>query len=75
MGFDNDSVKRNISDLQSHRKYYLPRVEIKDFNVLIDGRNFYDQNINDSITRYTELLKFTTGRSEDYSIRCLFDCD
>ena len=42
---------------------------------MIDGRNFYDQSINDSITRYTELLKFTTGRSEDYSTGCLIDYD
>ena len=73
MGFDNDSIKRNNEDPQSHRRYCLPRIEIKDYNVLIDGRNFYDQNINDSITRYTELLKFTTGRSEDYSTGSLTD--
>ena len=42
---------------------------------MIDGRNFYDQNINDSITRYTELLKFTTGGSEDYSTSCLLSYD
>ena len=34
-------VKRN-----DNRKYFLPRVDIKDYNVLIDGRNFYDQNIS-----------------------------
>ena len=74
MGFDNNSIKRNTADPQSHKRYYLPRIKIKDYSVLIDGRNFYDQNINDSI-RYTELLKFTTGRSEDYSTGCLIDCD
>ena len=42
---------------------------------MIDGRNHYDQSINDSVTRYTELLKFTTGRSEDYSTGCLLDYD
>ena len=40
---DGNRVKRN-----SHRKYFLPRVDIKDYNVLIDGRNFYDQNISDN---------------------------
>ena len=25
-----------------HRKYFLPRVDITNYNVLIDGRNFYD---------------------------------
>ena len=72
-GFDNNSVKRNSDDAQSHKKYYLRRIEIKNYNVLIDGRNFHDQNVNDSITRYTELLQFTTERLEDYSTRSLID--
>ena len=75
MGFDSNTVKRNTDNPQSHRRYFLPRVEVKDYNVLIDGRNFYDQNINDSITRYNELLKLTTGKSEDYTTGCLIDYD
>ena len=31
----------------SHTKYFLPRVNITNYNKLIDGRNFYDQPIND----------------------------
>ena len=31
----------------SYRKYFVPRVDITSYNVLIDGRNFYDQPIND----------------------------
>ena len=68
MGFDINTVKRNSDDPESHQSYYLPRTEIKDYNVLIDGRNFYDQNINDSITRYNEFLKLTTGKSEDHRL-------
>ena len=30
----------------SNRRYFLPRVEIKNYNIEIDGRNFYDQPIN-----------------------------
>ena len=33
----------------SHTKYILPRVNITNYNVLIDGRNFYDQPINDLV--------------------------
>ena len=33
----------------SHTKYILPRVNITNYNVLIDGRNFYDQQINDLV--------------------------
>ena len=42
-------------------------------DVLIDGRNFYDQNVNSNIVRYNEHLKMTTGRSEDYSTGCFMD--
>ena len=30
----------NENDRTSHSTYYLPKVEIKDYNVMIDGRNF-----------------------------------
>ena len=33
----------------SHRKFFLPRVDTTNYNVLIDGRKFYDQPINDQI--------------------------
>ena len=56
-----------------HTKYFLPTTEIKDYNVLIDGRNFYDQNVNDKIARYNKLLKVTTGKGEDYTTGCLLD--
>ena len=58
-----------------YRKYFTPSTEIKDYNLLIDGRNFYDQNISDSITRYNELLKQTTGRSEEYTTGSLISYD
>ena len=38
----NNRVLRN-----SHTKFFLPRVNITNYNVLINGRNFYDQPIND----------------------------
>ena len=36
----------NEDDRTSHSTYYLPKVEIKDYNVMIDGRNFFDQPID-----------------------------
>ena len=65
-----DRVKRN-----GHRKYFLPRVDIKDYNVLIDGGNFYDQNISDDFKKYEELRKVMTGRGEDYTTGSLLDYD
>ena len=73
--YKTDDIERNFNTEKSRRKYYLPRAEIKDYNVLIDGRNFYAQNVNSSIVRYNELLKMTTVRSEDYSTGCLLHYD
>ena len=73
--YETDDIKRNANTEESRRRYYLHRAEIKDCNVLIDGRNFYDQSVNSSIVRYNELLKMTTGRSEDYSKGYLLDHD
>ena len=38
--------------------YFLPRVKIENRNIEIDGRNFYDQRINDSIKQYDEVRKY-----------------
>ena len=37
-----DNIGRNSNTTGSRRRDYLPRAEIKDYNVLIDGRIFYD---------------------------------
>ena len=36
----------------SHKRYFLPRIKIKNYNIEIDGRHFYDQPINESIKQY-----------------------
>ena len=51
-----NKVKRN-----SDRKYFLPRVNITNYNVLIDGRNFCDQPINYLMKQYDEIRKIATG--------------
>ena len=73
--YETDDIQRNANTEESRRRYYLPRAEIKGYNVLIDGRNFYDQNVNSSIVRYNQILKMKTGRSEDYSTGCLLYYD
>ena len=39
----------NITDENSYRRYFLPRIKITNYNIEIDAKNFYDQPINDSI--------------------------
>ena len=64
---DNE-VKRN-----SYKKYFLPRVNITKYNVLIDGRNLYDQPISDQIRKYDGVGKIATGKGDGYTTGCLLD--
>ena len=41
--------------------------------MLIDGRNFYDQPINDQIKKYDEIRKIATGKGDHYTTVCLLD--
>ena len=50
MGSDNTAGAGRIN-MDSHRKYVLPRINLTKFNVLIDGRNSYDQAISDKIKK------------------------
>ena len=59
--------------IKSNKKYFLPRGEIKNYNVLIDGRNFYDQPINDLIKQYDEVRKVSTGYVDEYTTGSLMD--
>ena len=61
------------ADLKNNKNYFLPREEIKNYNVLIDGRNFYDQPINDLIKQYDEVRKVSTGQDDVYTTGCLID--
>ena len=57
-------ANRIIND--SYKKYFVPRVDITRYNVLIDGRNFYDQPNNDSIRKYDEIRIIATGNGDNY---------
>ena len=55
------------------QKYYLPRIDLKKYNVIIDGRNFYDNPIESDIEKYRKLKKVMIGKGEDYTAGSLFD--
>ena len=73
LAFGNTNNGDNKVERDSHRKYFLQRVDITNYNVLIDGRNFYDQPINDQIKKYGEIRKIATGKGDDYTTECLLD--
>ena len=45
----NNTEGNNKVSVDSFKKYFSPRVKIENYNIEIDGRNFCDQPINDSI--------------------------
>ena len=54
----------NENDRTSHSTYYLPKVEIKYYNVMIDGKNVFDQPINSMIKTYENIREIATGQGE-----------
>ena len=46
--FGNTEESAKKVEINNHTKYFPPRVNIINYNVLIDRRNFYDQQINDT---------------------------
>ena len=73
MAYDNDDDNRPTRNGQ--RKYYLPRIDLNKYNVIIDGRNFYDNPIESDIEKYRELKKVMIGTGEDYTTGSLLDFD
>ena len=55
------------------RKYYLPRISLNKYNIIIDGRNFYDNPIESDIEKFRELRKVMIGKGEDYTTGSLLD--
>ena len=41
LAFNNKEGNNQVS-VDSYKKYFLPRVKIENYNIEIDGRNFYD---------------------------------
>ena len=53
--------------------YYLPTVEIKDYNIMSNGENFFDQPIKNNKVTYDNIRKIATGQGDDYTTGCLLD--
>ena len=61
----------NVKRLKAKR-YYLPKYI---YNVMINGKDFYDQAIDYNLKRYDEIRKLATGQGKDYTTGCLLDYD
>ena len=67
LAFENDDHRI------SNKRYYIPNVEIKDYNVMIDGKNFFDQPVKNDKVTYENIRKITIGQGDDYTTGCLLD--
>ena len=67
LSFENEDQRK------SHSTYFLAKVEIKDYNVMIDGRNFFDQPRNSMTKTYESIRKIATGQGDDYTTGCLLN--
>ena len=62
----------NEDDRTSFSKYYVPKVEIKDFNVLIDGKPLFEIHVKNKEEAYEGIIEmtknnnYTTGNLLDY---------
>ena len=63
----------NKDDRTLQTKYYLPAVEIKDSNVMIDWQNFFESASKDNFISYNNIRKIPTGEGDDCTTGCLLD--
>ena len=61
----------NEVDRTSFSKYYIPKIEIKDFNVLIDGKPFFDIPVKNKEEAYEAITEMS--RNNDYKTSNLLD--
>ena len=66
LAFENDD------DRTSDDRYFLPTVKIKDYNIMINGENVFDQPIKNKIT-YDNITKIAIRQGDDYTTGCLLD--
>ena len=68
LAFENDAERT------SNKRYHLPNVEIKDYNVMIDEKNFFVQPVKNNKIIYENITKIATGQGDDCTTSCLLDC-
>ena len=62
---------KNEEDRMSFSRYYEPKVEIKDFNVLIDGKRFFDVPVKNKEEAYEKIMSIS--KNNDYTAGNLLD--
>ena len=58
---------QNEIDRKVHTGYYLPQVETKYYNVMIDGKSFFNQPVESDMTTHDNIQKIATGQGDYYN--------
>ena len=67
LSFKNDVVNRNLI----LNDYYLPKVQIKNFNAIVDGKSFFDLPVKNEEEAYEKIIEM--GRNSEYNTGNLLD--
>ena len=67
LAFENDNHRT------SDDRCYLPTVEIRDYNIVINGENVFDQPIKNNKITYDNIREIAIGQGDDYTTGCLLD--
>ena len=67
LSYENDAHGR------SFRQYFLLTVKINDYNVMLAGKNVFDQPVKNDLIIYENMRKIATGQEDGYTTGCLLD--
>ena len=67
LAFENHTQRTSAKD------YYLPNVELKDYNIMLNGENLFGQPIKNNKVTYENIKNVATGQGDDYTTACLLD--
>ena len=60
----------NEAQTISYKKIFFPTVEVKNYNVMIDEQNFFDQPVKINLRTYS-IQKLAIGQGDDSTTGCL----
>ena len=58
---EEDNIKKDYRDSFSH--YYVPKVQMKDFNVLTDGKSFFDLSIKNEEENFEKIIDMSNNNN------------
>ena len=63
----------NINNRTGQTEYFFITREVKDYNVTIDGKKFFDQPVKNNLRKCDSFQKIETSRGDGYITGCFLD--